>query len=93
MDKSLAKFCYKERKGKCDRRLFYSWEEQQHVSLLMGTVSGEGRVAGAMSLAGQELDHLHRGREQGPLLAGEGPSKVSGEAGFWGPEAGKWVRW
>lgn len=90
MDKSSAKFCYKERRGKCDRRLFYSWEgRQQHVSLLMRRIRGGERVAGAMSLAGQELDHVHRTREQGPLPAWEGPSKVRGKAELWGPEAGR----
>lgn len=90
MDKSSAKFCYKERRGKCDRRLFYSWEGgQQHVSLLMRRIRGGERVAGAMSLAGQELDHVHRTREQGPLPAREGPSKVRGKAELWGPEAGR----
>lgn len=55
----------------------------------MRRIRGGERVAGAMSLAGQELDHVHGTREQGPLPAREGPSKVRGKAELWGPEAGR----
>lgn len=94
MDKSLAKFCYKERKGKRERRLFYSWEERQ-AACVPADGDDRGRwESGWSNVPGWARAGSRAQEERAGASAGWGRSvKGEGKAGFSGPEAGRWVRW